>query len=589
MAVSIYRFSARAAILLTILGMQAAFAQNVSTNKITLTASPNPAKVKEKITLKAQVTTNNQPALGGTVTFFSGKLPLGSVQVVGANPAPGFHTGDAVLTTILVPKTHNLTAVYGGTADSPDVVRSKHVQLEVTGKTASNTSLVARPNEQNPQNYDMIATVRGFGFKTPRNSAAFRDTTAGVNLGSAPMDASTTKHGFTKPKIATVTGGGPAESVIADFNADGFPDIATANADFGPGTMAVLLGKGNGQVGTPVTYPTGVFTSGIVTGDFNQDGIPDIAAMSQGSTGTDGDVAVFLGKGDGSFQDSIDDVLGSFPVAIALGDFNRDGILDFVTIDYFTAFANVSLGNGDGTFQATLGYPVGGGPFSVATADLDDDGFVDIVVVNGDVDTMSVLIGNGDGTFQQQQVYQTGRQVEFVAVGDFNKDGFPDIAVANFAEPSVGIFINKGDGTFKDQVAYPVNGNDSGLGIADIDGDGNLDIAASYFHPSKVGVLRGKGNGTFKTVLDFNTGQTQGFQLSVGDLDGDGSPEIISDDIQNSISVLRSITQAKAILKDVAVPGNQNDIEKIVASYPGDAHYRKSKSKPVEVHGSGGR
>ena len=133
-----------------------------STNAITLSVTPNPAKVKEKITLTADVTTNNKAATGGTVTFFDSKLPLGSAQVVGKNPAKGYKTGTARLTLIMSPGAHSLTAVYGGTAGSPKVVRSKSVALKVTGKTGSTTVLTAKANAQHPKNYDFTATRERF-------------------------------------------------------------------------------------------------------------------------------------------------------------------------------------------------------------------------------------------------------------------------------------------------------------------------------------------------------------------------------------------------------------------------------------------
>jgi hypothetical protein len=557
-----------------------------ATNKISLQVNPSQARIKQKITLTAKVATDGNPASGGTVTFFMGNVALGSIQVVG-HPAQGHRQGTAVLTTILPQGKHDLTAVYGGTAQSPDVVKSKRVMLKVVGRTASAAVLAAAANPESPQNYDFTTTVSGFGFAKPGSTVDFADITSGTDLGTTALDPLTVSHGFNKG-LVTVASGQPAQSVVADFNADGFPDVATANASFSISAMAVFLGKANGEFQPPVSYPTGVFTSGIVTGDFNQDGIPDVAAMSQGS-GADGDVAVFLGNGDGSFQAPVDNVLGTFPVAIGMGDFDRDGVLDFATIDYFVASVYISLGNGDGTFKTPVPYGVGSGPYSVATADFNGDGFLDLAVVNDDVSTLSVLLGNGDGTFQGQKIYGTGNQVEFVATGDLNRDGKQDIIVANYAEPSVGVFLGKGDGTFKRQVSYSVGGNDAGLAIADLDGDGIPDIAASYFHPGSVGILRGNGDGTFAAVQDFKTGQTQGYQLSLADLNGDGTPDVIGDDIKSSISVLLNVTSAQAKLIDVAVPGTANDTEQIVATYNGDAKYQKSKSKPVEVHGSGAR
>jgi hypothetical protein len=557
------------------------------TNAITLAVSPNPAQVKQKIALTASVTSNGHAATGGTVTFFDGKLALASAQVVGTKPAKGFVTGEALLTTILAPGSHSLTAVYAGTAGSSGVVRSSAVPLRVNGKTSTSTLLTAKPNSQNPQNYDLTGTVTVMGASAPTNSVDFTDTTSMTDLGTAPFDLRTLVHTYSKAHV-TQAGGGPSQSVVADFNGDGFPDVATANATFGPSTMAVFLGKANGQFQSPVSYPAGYFTSGIVTGDFNNDGILDIAAMNQGDTGADGDVDLYLGNGDGTFQTALDHGVGGLPVAIAMGDFNRDGILDYVTIDYFANMALVSLGNGDGTFQSPVSYQVGSGPYSIATADFNGDGFSDLAVVNDNVNTVSVLLGRGDGTFRAQQFYSTGNQVEFVITGDLNHDGKPDMVVANFADSTVGVLLGNGDGTFQTQVPYAVGSNDSGIAIADLNGDGLPDLAVSYFHPSQLGVLIGKGDGTFGVVTNYNTGQSQGYELSVADLNGDGAPDLISDDLNSSISVLLNQTQANASLTNVIVPGMTTDSERLVAKYAGNAKYAASKSAAVTVTGSGG-
>src|SRR5579872_1985472 len=293
---------------------QSALAAGVpaSVNAIALSASPNPARVKQKVTLTARVTTNSKAATGGTVTFFDGKLALGSTQVVGNKPAKGYKTGTAILTVIVSPGTHALTAVYGGTAGSPKIARSKRVALKVTGKTGSTTALTAKANVHHPKNYDFTASVRGFGFTAPTSTVDFTDITTNTDLGTAALNVKPVTHSFGEA-LVTNASGQPAQSVVADFNGDGFPDVATVDAAFGPSTMVVFLGKANGEFESPVSYPTGYFTSGIVTGDFNNDGILDLLAMSQ-----DGTIALFFGNGDGTFQTPKTDNIGGLPVAIVL-------------------------------------------------------------------------------------------------------------------------------------------------------------------------------------------------------------------------------------------------------------------------------
>jgi len=93
-------------------------------------------------------------------------------------------------------------------------------------------------------------------------------------------------------------------------------------------------------------------------------------------------------------------VSGSSPVSVAVGDFNGDGLPDLAVANQDSNDVSVLIGNGDGSFQVARNFPAGNIPASVAVGDFNGDGRQDLAVANQDSNDVSVLIGNGDGSFQ---------------------------------------------------------------------------------------------------------------------------------------------------------------------------------------------
>jgi len=344
----------------------------------------------------------------------------------------------------------------------------------------------------------------------------------------------------------------------SDVAAAGTALVTVVNPTPGGGTSNTQFFSITSPVLTP-TFNSSTLTAGAspqrnIAADFNGDGIMDLAVAD----GTNNQILVMLGNGDGTFQSPVPYQVGAGPSTLVAGDFDGDGKLDIAVGDSDTGIY-VLQGNGDGTFHVDPIISVAElGPWDLAVGDFNGDGKLDLACVNQTAGTISIFLGNGDATFNGDGFFQPPATVATNAgpgqmtIGDFNGDGILDMAVANFgsfAGDTVSVFLGNGNGTFQPKVDYDTSLAPLSVVAADFNGDGKLDLAVADScgtstpcgRPGLVSILLGNGDGTFQPHVDYPAGSFP-YTIVAGDFNGDGKLDVAVSDLDSfQVTILAGV------------------------------------------------
>jgi len=403
----------------------------------------------------------------------------------GTGSAPGIFVGNTSTGISVI-------AAIGTTASTSNglYIAAGTTAFTVTSNAFATAGVVTAGDLNGDGNRDLVITSNGIDNK---GGSVY------VLLGNA--------DGTFQTAVTYPTAGASATAaVIDDINGDGKLDIVSVSDTQ---MISVLLGKGDGTFAAAQSFAAPIlpgYTSttstpivNLITADLRHIGKKDIICS---------DGAVLLGNGDGTFTPAS---VPAFPYAIgtsnfgpnlASGDFNNDGKPDLV----LSTGANILtyLGKGDGTFTAAGSYATINSYGSVTVSDLDGDGNADIYIglanggaYGGDFDNSNMsyaLMGHGDGTFAGAPTIvgdYTGNNL-----GDVNGDGLPDIITdsltsSNTPGPTFTVQLGTAKGAFDPvstitaPASFVLNGhtitgaNTTGPGafaVADINGDGKADL-----------------------------------------------------------------------------------------------------------------
>ncbi|MDZ4752364.1 MAG: VCBS repeat-containing protein [Flavobacteriales bacterium] len=255
-----------------------------------------------------------------------------------------------------------------------------------------------------------------------------------------------------------------------------------------------------------VNYATGNGPQSVAQGDFNEDGDLDVVVVNY----LQGNLSLFMGNGNGTFDPQITMANGNFPTEVEVADINGDNNADIIWCQNSGGVIVSMLGNGNGTFQNMISSAINAWDASYRQqfilADISDDGDLDAIINDHDGDRIIVMIGDGNGSFSSAQTLTTGNQPLDVEIGDFNNDGNPDIICGYaYSENFITIFMNNGSGALNNGVNISVGEPFYFyLEVGKFDSDNFDDFVVSGL--TTMYFLSGNGNGTFDAPTNFAMG-----------------------------------------------------------------------------------
>lgn len=395
--------------------------------------------------------------------------------------------------------------------------------------------------------FQLVVKVPGGATVAPITVTAGNLTGYSTETFSATSSKQTTLTNGTFAKNDVSVASNPQAIATGDFDDDGKPDLAVVNGTNLVSVFSNTSSVGNTSLGVGIDLTTGSIPVDLVTGDFNLDGKLDIA-VANSSTYT---VSVFNNtstSGAISFAAKVDFTVATNPQSISVGDLNGDARPDIVTSNFtgsnlVSVLLNTSPGNGSTSFAAKSDFTAGSFPTDVAIADLDNDANAEMIVTNGNANSVTIFkntISGGILSFQPKTEIPSGTFPVSVVAGEINGDNWMDFVVANNSSSTITVFKNTGDGTLNFyKSTYTTANGPWAVAFGEMNGDSNPDINVACSSSNVVSVLRNV-SGNFSTKIDYAVGGgTHG--LVAIDIDGDGTTDMATvNNTDNSISLLRN-------------------------------------------------
>jgi len=343
--------------------------------------------------------------------------------------------------------------------------------------------------------------------------------------------------------LIKVPANGSMDGVVRDFNKDGINDLAVCNGDNGihqrTNTYVYYGTKDGFTAAKRVTLPS-YDNLGICAGDFDGDGLLDLAIASRFHGGTlqepdEREISfIYWNSAEGFKPDKRTEFSFNNRGAqnVAAGDLDGDGKDDLVMLADKTYIYYGK--DGSAKDHAKKPAEIAASGDDVAIGDVNKDGIKDLAL-NQRADVRVLLGKKGGGFDADKPIVLKGDNVSDIAIADFDGDGMDDVVMTNFgsgndAQKSFVYYSDGKDFSSREKLEIPTFGA-SAVSAGDINGDGKPEIVVSnqrinYYHALQSCVFWNEG-GKFafghRTQLD-----TQGSTSNcIGDVNNDGKPDVV--------------------------------------------------------------
>lgn len=300
----------------------------------------------------------------------------------------------------------------------------------------------------------------------------------------------------------------PINAITADFNQDGFDDIAVINIGCGLGCeLTIYLNDGCGNFKKNEVYTlcySGNFLSKAICGFFNKTQHIDIAV----SYPSNNSFQIFLNKGNGSFTPTLPIKTRNKPTGIISGNFRGLGKEDIAVINAANSHIAFYFMDNDKRFNLAYEMTLPDIPGFIAAGDLNNNGYDDLVIIYPYAGQLQVFTNDKTGHFTQGNRYTLGMFPATLILGDFNNNGLLDIAATNIADNTVSVLLNQTSGdiiSFSSPMHYKVGDAPVSLAFCDSHNDGILDILVANEASSSVTLLKNDKKGGFSQAFEKKT------------------------------------------------------------------------------------